>query len=266
MVLSPQVSSAPSIDPVQRFSYDERCSPLEIEMDTKNIDPEEVAKFDQLASTWWDPKGPFKTLHAINPLRFDYINKRTPVENTFLLDVGCGGGILTEAMAKAGANVTGIDLSQGAINTAIMHQRENQFTINYQCMSVDQLANQEPERYDIVTCLEMLEHTPDPSQIIKSCSQCVKPGGHIYFSTINRNIKSYLQAIIGAEYILKLLPKGTHNFARFIRPSELANAARAHHLQVEDTTGISHNLLSQHYFLTTSVDVNYIVHCTKTSS
>jgi len=233
---------------------------------TNNVDPEEVAKFEHLSSTWWDKEGPFKTLHDINPLRFEFINKHSPVAHKQLLDVGCGGGILCEALATANAHVTGIDLSHGAINTALLHQQENNLTISYQCASVDQIAREQTGQFDTVTCLELLEHTPEPERIIKACSQCVKPGGHLYFSTINRNIKSYLQAIVGAEYILKLLPKGTHDFARFIRPSELAQAARNNGLQVVDMAGITYNPLSRHYSLTSSVDVNYLMHCIKVNT
>ena len=228
-----------------------------------DADPNEVKKFDQLASCWWDLDGPCKALHDITPVRFDYINQRSPLAHHSVLDVGCGGGILAEAMAIAGAQVTAIDLSQAAINTAILHQHENNLTINYHCLSVSQMAVDSPASFDIVTCLELLEHVPDPDQIIKACSDCVKPGGHIYFSTINRNIMSYLKAIIGAEYILKLLPKGTHEYARFIRPSELAHSLRAHQLNLTDTTGLGYNPITQRYFLTDAIDVNYLVHCTK---
>ena len=228
------------------------------------VDPEEIAKFDHLATSWWDKDGPLKALHDINPLRYDYIKQHVDeLADLNVLDVGCGGGILCEQLARDGAHVTGIDLSQSAINTAVLHQHQSELQIDYHCISVETQAEQSPAHFDVVTCLEMLEHVPQPDHIVAACSRLVKPGGHVFFSTLNRNIKSYLQAIIGAEMILKLVPRDTHNYAKFIRPSELAQSARKAGLIIDDMMGLSYNPISRRYFLTSSLDVNYLTHCQK---
>lgn len=188
----------------------------------KNVDDIEIRKFEELASRWWDPNSEFKPLHEINPLRMNYISQQINLANKKVLDIGCGGGILAEAMAFHGANVTAIDLAEASLSVAKLHQLESKLDIDYRNISAESLAIQEPEQYDVITCLEMLEHVPDPSSIVNACFKLAKPGGQVFFSTINRNPKSYLFAIIGAEYILNLLPRGTHDFAKFIRPSELA--------------------------------------------
>lgn len=231
---------------------------------TLNVDPSEIAKFEALAQRWWDRNSEFKPLHDINPLRSNFIDERSPVAELKVLDVGCGGGILCEALAQRGAIMTGIDMGEAPLNVAKIHQMESNLSINYQRITAEELAEQKPSSFDIVTCLEMLEHVPDPSQVIQACSDLVKPGGHVYFSTINRNPKSYAFAILGAEYILRLLPKGTHEYNKFIKPSELASWARKAGLQWEEITGMTYNPITKHYKLNTNdVDVNYLVHTTK---
>lgn len=231
---------------------------------TLNVDPSEIAKFEALAQRWWDRNSEFKPLHDINPLRSNFIDERSPVAELKVLDVGCGGGILCEALAQRGAIMTGIDMGEAPLNVAKIHQMESNLSINYQRITAEELAEQKPESFDIVTCLEMLEHVPDPSQVIQACSNLVKPGGHVYFSTINRNPKSYAFAILGAEYILRLLPKGTHEYSKFIKPSELASWARKAELQWEEITGMTYNPITKHYKLNAKdVDVNYLVHTTK---
>ncbi|MGH1440747.1 MAG: bifunctional 2-polyprenyl-6-hydroxyphenol methylase/3-demethylubiquinol 3-O-methyltransferase UbiG [Cellvibrionaceae bacterium] len=231
---------------------------------TLNVDPSEIAKFEALAQRWWDRNSEFKPLHDINPLRSNFIDERSPVAELKVLDVGCGGGILCEALAQRGAIMTGIDMGEAPLNVAKIHQMESNLSINYQRITAEELAEQKPSSFDIVTCLEMLEHVPDPSQVIQACSDLVKPGGHVYFSTINRNPKSYAFAILGAEYILRLLPKGTHEYSKFIKPSELASWARKAGLQWEEITGMTYNPITKHYKLNTNdVDVNYLVHTTK---
>ena len=190
-----------------------------------NVDPVEIEKFSQLAHKWWDPRSEFKPLHDINPLRLDYVNKLAPLAGRNVLDVGCGGGILAESMAGLGANVTGIDLAEKSLRVAKLHLLESGKQVNYRNVSVETLAVEQPAQYDVVTCLEMLEHVPDPASVIRACANLVKPGGWVFFSTLNRNPKSYLFAIIGAEYVLNMLPKGTHDYSKFIKPSELAQAA-----------------------------------------
>jgi 2-polyprenyl-6-hydroxyphenyl methylase/3-demethylubiquinone-9 3-methyltransferase len=219
-----------------------------------NIDPSEVSKFDALASRWWAPDGEFKPLHDLNPLRVKFITDRAELFGKKVLDVGCGGGILTESLADAGALVTGIDVSKNALDVARAHNP----AIDYQEITVETLATQQPHSFDVVTCLEMLEHVPDPSSVVQACAQLVKPGGQLFFSTINRTAKAYLFAIIGAEYVLKLLPRGVHDFSKFIRPAELDAWARVAGLQTREFAGISYNLISKQYALTTSVDVNYL--------
>ncbi len=232
--------------------------------DTLNVDPSEIAKFEALAKRWWDKDSEFKPLHDINPLRTNFIDERSPVAELKILDVGCGGGILCESLAQRGADVTGIDMGEAPLSVAKLHQLESNLSINYQRITAEELAEQQPESFDIVTCLEMLEHVPDPGKVIQACANLVKPGGDVYFSTINRNPKSYAFAIIGAEYILQLLPKGTHEYSKFIRPSELANWARQAQLEWLEITGMTYNPLTKRYKLNQSdVDVNYLVHTKK---
>ena len=226
-----------------------------------NVDPAEIAKFEQLASRWWDQHGEFKPLHEINPLRANYIDERAPVAGKKLLDVGCGGGILAEAMAQRGADVTGIDLGEAPLNVAKLHALESGVSIDYRRIPVEELAEAEPASYDIVTCLEMLEHVPDPASVIRACAKLVKPGGHIFFSTINRTAKGWLFAVVGAEYVLRMLPKGTHEYGKFIRPSELGRWAREASLETRDITGMTYNPLTKTYKLNPrDVDVNYLMH------
>lgn len=230
-----------------------------------NVDPAEIAKFETLASRWWDKNGEFKPLHEINPLRSNYIDQRSPVAGKNLLDVGCGGGILCEAMAQRGATVNGIDMGEAPLSVAELHQLESGVTVNYRQITAEDLAAQEAGQYDIVTCLEMLEHVPDPGSVIKACAALVRPGGDLYFSTINRNPKSYLFSIIGAEYILRLLPKGTHDYDKFIKPSELGHWIREAGLQLQHITGMTYNPITKKYRLNEDdVAVNYLVHTRKT--
>jgi 2-polyprenyl-6-hydroxyphenyl methylase/3-demethylubiquinone-9 3-methyltransferase len=229
----------------------------------QNIDPNEIAKFSQSAMHWWDLNGEFKALHEINPLRINFIDQRASLAGKTVIDVGCGGGILAESMAKMGASVTGIDMSEEALKVAKLHQYENDLQIDYRLITAEQIAAEQPEKYDIVTCLEMLEHVPDPASIVNSCAKLVKPGGDIFFSTLNRNVKSYLFAILGAEYFLKLIPKNTHDFGKFIRPSELNTWSRQAGLKLVEMTGLSYNPLTKHYFLNEDISVNYLVHAKK---
>jgi 2-polyprenyl-6-hydroxyphenyl methylase/3-demethylubiquinone-9 3-methyltransferase len=226
-----------------------------------NIDAREVAKFEELAHRWWDPHSEFKPLHDINPLRLDYIDQRAGLADKQVLDVGCGGGILSESMAQRGARVTGIDAGETPLAVARLHLHESGLAVDYQQTTAEDMARQHAGTFDIVTCLEMLEHVPDPGSVIRACSELVKPGGHVFFSTINRNPKSFLFAIVGAEYVLNMLPKGTHEYARFIRPSELAGWIREAGLELVDITGMSYNPLNKRYSLGKDVDVNYLVHC-----
>ena len=225
-----------------------------------NVDPVEIAKFEQLASRWWDPGSEFKPLHDINPLRLDYIDQRVTLAGKRVLDVGCGGGILAESMALRGATVTGIDLGEAPLAVARLHLLESGAQVDYRHISAEQLAAQQPGTFDIVTCMEMLEHVPDPASSIRACAQLVRPGGAVFFSTINRNPKAYLFAILGAEYLLRLLPRGTHDYQKFIRPSELEAWARAAGLALHDLTGMHYNPLSQRYSLGRDIDVNYLAH------
>ena len=223
-----------------------------------NVDEIEIRKFEELAARWWDPNSEFKPLHEINPLRMNYISQQINLADKSVLDIGCGGGILAEAMAHHGAGVTAIDLADASLSVAKLHQLESKLNINYRKTSAEHLAESEPESYDVITCLEMLEHVPDPSSVVKACNQLVKPGGLVFFSTINRNPKAYLLAIIGAEYLLNLIPKGTHDYGKFIRPSELAKWCRENSLKLKGQIGIGYNLLTKRYFLEDNVDVNYI--------
>jgi len=226
-----------------------------------NVDPIELEKFSQLAHRWWDPGSEFKPLHDINPLRLDYINRVAVLAGKTVLDVGCGGGILAESMAGLDAKVTGIDLGDKALQVAKLHLLESGKQVEYCKIAVEDLAAEQPGRYDVVTCMEMLEHVPDPASTVRSCAQLVKPGGHVFFSTLNRNPKSYLLAVIGAEYVLNLLPRGTHDYAKFIKPSELAQFCRNAGLGLADITGMSYNPLSKVYSLGKDTDVNYMIAC-----
>ncbi|BBE50789.1 Ubiquinone biosynthesis O-methyltransferase [Ferriphaselus amnicola] len=226
-----------------------------------NADPIELEKFSQLAHRWWDQNSEFKPLHEINPLRLDYINRLAQLPGKSVLDVGCGGGILSESMAGIGAHVTGIDLGDKALQVAKLHLLESGKQVTYRKIAVEELAAEQPASFDVVTCMEMLEHVPDPQSVIRACSQLVKPGGHVFFSTLNRNPKSYLFAVIGAEYLLNLLPRGTHDYAKFIKPSELAQFSRNAGLNTLDLTGMSYNPISKVYLLGKDTDVNYIVAC-----
>ena len=228
-----------------------------------NADQTEIEKFSALAHRWWDPTSEFKPLHAINPLRLDWIQKHTQISGKKVLDIGCGGGILTESMAKAGAQAKGIDLSEKALKVADLHSLETGIAVQYEYISAENLAAKEAGQYDVVTCMEMLEHVPDPLSIIKACTQLVKPGGKVFFSTLNRNPKSYLLAIIGAEYILQMLPKGTHDYKKFIKPSELGEFLREAGLEMNEIIGLSYNPITQVYSLGRDTDVNYLVACTK---
>lgn len=228
-----------------------------------NVDAAELNKFAELAHKWWDKTSEFKPLHEINPLRLNYIEQAICLKGKTVLDVGCGGGILSESMAEKGAQVTGIDLGDKALKVAQLHSLESGVEVDYQLVSVETLAEQQPARFDVVTCLEMLEHVPDPASVIAACAKLVKPQGHLFFSTINRNPKSYLFAVIGAEYVLNLLPRGTHDYEKFIKPSELASWARAAGLSLQGQTGMSYNPITQQYSLGADTSVNYLMHMVK---
>jgi 2-polyprenyl-6-hydroxyphenyl methylase/3-demethylubiquinone-9 3-methyltransferase len=227
-----------------------------------NVDPQELAKFGELAHRWWDPESEFRPLHQINPLRLDWINRLAGLRGKRALDVGCGGGILAEAMAGQGAEVLGIDLAGRALKVAQLHAMESGVaTVRYRDIAVEDLAAEQPAQYDVVTCMEMLEHVPDPSSVVRACAALAKPGGWLFFSTLNRNPKAFLLAIVGAEYLLQLLPKGTHEYARFIRPSELARWCRDGGLEVQATRGLTYNPLTRRYRLTDDTGVNYLFAC-----
>lgn len=232
---------------------------------SKNVDPSEIQKFEDLASRWWDPESEFRPLHAINPLRTEYINLHSPVKGLKVLDVGCGGGLISEAMAAFGAEVTGIDMGEAPLSVAKLHLLESGHTVEYLQITAEELAEQRAGEYDVVTCLEMLEHVPDPSLVIKACSDLVKPGGDVYFSTINRNPKAWLFAVVGAEYVLNLLPRGTHEYDKFIKPSELDGWARDSQLTTKKMIGLHYNPFTQNYKLAPGVDVNYLMHTKKAS-
>jgi 2-polyprenyl-6-hydroxyphenyl methylase/3-demethylubiquinone-9 3-methyltransferase len=229
---------------------------------TLNADPQELAKFGDLAHRWWDPEGEFKPLHQINPLRLEWIAGLAKLAGSEVLDVGCGGGILSESMARLGAQVLGIDLSSKPLKVAQLHAMEAGVEqLDYREVSVEQLAAERPASFDVVTCMEMLEHVPEPASAIRACAQLVKPGGRVFFSTLNRNARSFLFAIVGAEHLLRLLPKGTHEYAKFIKPSELARFAREAGLEVDAFKGMEYNPLTQRYWLSARTDVNYLVAC-----
>ncbi|MGA0114484.1 MAG: bifunctional 2-polyprenyl-6-hydroxyphenol methylase/3-demethylubiquinol 3-O-methyltransferase UbiG [Burkholderiales bacterium] len=226
---------------------------------TVNVDPAELEKFSALAHRWWDPESEFRPLHEINPLRLDYIDRIAGLRGKKVLDVGCGGGILAEAMAARGAQVTGIDLADKPLKVAQLHLRISGLDVAYRNIAVEALASEMPHGFAVVTCMEMLEHVPDPAAVVRACAELLEPGGHAFFATLNRNPKSYLYAIIGAEYVLGLLPRGTHDYARFIKPSELANACRAAGLDVTGVTGMTYNPFSKTYALEADASVNYIL-------
>ena len=228
-----------------------------------NADLGEINKFSDLAHKWWDKTSEFKPLHDINPLRLNYIDSAVSLKGKTVLDVGCGGGILSESMAIIGAKVTGIDLGEKALKVAALHSLDSGVAVDYQLISVEELAEKQPASFDVVTCLEMLEHVPDPASVVVACAKLVKPGGQVFFSTINRNPKAYLFAVIGAEYILNMLPRGTHDYAKFIIPSELAGWMRLAGLQLEHQIGMSYNPITQHYWLGSDVSVNYMMHTVK---
>ncbi len=229
-------------------------------MKTMNVDTAELAKFSELAHRWWDVNSEFRPLHQINPLRLDWINNLSSIKDKAVLDVGCGGGILSDAMARAGATVTGIDLATKSLKVAQLHALETQTpNVTYREVSAEALAAEAPEQFDVVTCMEMLEHVPDPASIVKACATLVKPGGWVFFSTLNRNPKSFLFAIVGAEYVLNLLPKGTHEFAKFIKPSELAAHCRSAGLALKATKGLQYNPITRRYWLDANTSVNYMI-------
>ncbi|OGB24048.1 MAG: bifunctional 3-demethylubiquinol 3-O-methyltransferase/2-polyprenyl-6-hydroxyphenol methylase [Burkholderiales bacterium RIFCSPLOWO2_02_FULL_57_36] len=230
-----------------------------------NADPLELQKFSDLAHRWWDPTSEFRPLHEINPLRLEWINAHVPLAGKTIVDIGCGGGILAESMAKKGGRVTGIDLSEKALKVADLHSLESGVQVHYEMIAAEELAAREPAGYDVVTCMEMLEHVPDPASIVRACAALVKPGGHVFFSTLNRNPKSYLFAVIGAEYLLNLLPKGTHDYAKFITPAELAQHIRNAGLTVNTLKGMTYNPLTKIYSLNQNTDVNYLIACTRSA-
>ena len=232
-------------------------------MTTPNVDPAEIAKFEALAARWWDADSEFKPLHQINPLRLEWIDRLAAIKGKTVLDIGCGGGILSESMAVLGATVSGIDLSDKALAVARLHLLDSGNTVDYQKISAEDLARQSPASFDVVTCMEMLEHVPDPASTIAACAALVKPGGHVFFSTINRNAKAYVLAVIGAEYVLRMLPKGTHEYAKFIKPSELARWAKSVGLEPDELIGMTYNPFSKTYALGRDSDVNYLLHTVK---
>ncbi|MCO5101038.1 MAG: bifunctional 2-polyprenyl-6-hydroxyphenol methylase/3-demethylubiquinol 3-O-methyltransferase UbiG [Burkholderiaceae bacterium] len=232
---------------------------------SSNVDPAELAKFQALAARWWDPESEFRPLHEINPLRLEWIDARASLAGKRVLDVGCGGGILTEAMAQRGASVLGIDLGERALQVAELHALESGAAVDYEQVAVEALAQREPGAFDVVTCMELLEHVPDPESVVRACAMLVRPGGWVFFSTINRNAKAFALAIVGAEYVLRLLPRGTHEYEKFIRPSELAAAARRCGLEAVEVTGLTYNPLTRRYRLDADdADVNYMMACRRT--
>ena len=225
-----------------------------------NLDPAELAKFDAIAGDWWDPEGPLKTLHEINPLRANYIADRAEIPGARVLDIGCGGGLLSEALAEKGAHVSGVDLAESSIAVARKHAKASGLTIDYRQIDAATLASEEPGSFDIVACLELLEHVPDPSAIVRACSALVRPGGAVFFSTINRNFKSFVFAILGAEHLLRMVPRGTHEYVKLVRPAELAHWCRDTRLDMKELTGLHFNPMTQRYWLGGNTDVNYFAH------
>ncbi len=232
-------------------------------MNQPNVDSGEIAKFNALAERWWDPNSEFRPLHDINPLRLNYIDERLSLPGKKVIDIGCGGGLLSEGMARRGATVTGIDLGEAPLAVARLHAEQSGVEVEYLQILAEDIAEQRAGEYDAVTCLEMLEHVPDPASVIRACAKLVKPGGQVFFSTINRNPKAFLFAIVGAEYVLRLLPRGTHEYAKLIRPSELAGWSREAGLDVRDTTGMTYNPVTQVYKLNRDVSVNYLMHAVR---
>ncbi|MEE9929229.1 MAG: bifunctional 2-polyprenyl-6-hydroxyphenol methylase/3-demethylubiquinol 3-O-methyltransferase UbiG [Microvirgula sp.] len=230
---------------------------------SQNVDQTEIDKFSQMAHKWWDLDGEFKPLHQINPLRTDYIDRHAPLDAARVVDVGCGGGILTEALARRGATVTGVDLAKKSLKVAQLHALDQGLTIDYRCVAVEALAAEQPASFDRVVCMEMLEHVPDPQSVVSSCAALARPGGWVFFSTLNRNLKSYLMAVVGAEYVLNWLPRGTHDYARFIKPSELTRMARNAGLELADISGMRYNPLTRTYHLDDETSVNYLMACRK---
>jgi len=228
-----------------------------------NADPIELQKFSALAAKWWDPTSEFKPLHEINPLRLEWINRVAPLAGKSVLDIGCGGGILSESMARKGARVLGIDLADKPLKVAMLHKLESGVALDYECVSAEDLAAREPASRDIVTCMEMLEHVPDPASVVRACAALVKPGGDVFFSTINRNPKAYVLAVIGAEYILNMLPRGTHDYGKFIKPSELTRFCRQAGLNVREIKGMGYNPLTKVYSLGQDTSVNYLIHAVR---
>ncbi|MEW9900641.1 bifunctional 2-polyprenyl-6-hydroxyphenol methylase/3-demethylubiquinol 3-O-methyltransferase UbiG [Chitinivorax sp. PXF-14] len=226
-----------------------------------NVDDVEIAKFSELAHKWWDKESEFKPLHEINPLRLGYIEEYAPLAGLNVIDVGCGGGILAESMAERGATVTGIDLAEKSLKVAKLHLLESGNKVGYRCVAVEQMAEEAPATFDVVTCMEMLEHVPSPDSVVAACARLVKPGGWVFFSTISRNPKAYVHAILGAEYILGLLPRGTHEYARFLKPSELSRMTRHAGLELANVRGMGYNLVTKAYSLTDTTDVNYLIAC-----
>jgi len=233
------------------------------EQQTSNVDKSEIAKFDEVAFRWWDPESEFKPLHEINPLRLQFIDQHAKLAGKKAVDVGCGGGLLSEAMAKAGATVSGIDMGKGPIDIAKLHLLESGLQVDYQQISAESFADQHAESFDVVTCMEMLEHVPDPAAIIEACTKMLKPGGYAFFSTLNRNPKSYVHAILGAEYILKMLTPGTHDYKKFIKPSELGHWIRESGLELVSMAGLGYNPINKNYKITKDIDVNYMVYARK---
>lgn len=225
-----------------------------------NVDGDEIDKFNELARKWWDPNSEFKPLHDINPLRVDYITRRATIDGARVLDFGCGGGILTEALAKAGANITGIDMAPKPIEVAKLHRHESGLNIDYQLTTIEAYAQAHPGEFDVVTCLEVLEHVPSPASVMAACKALLKPGGHLFLSTINRNPKAYALLVVGAEYVLNMLPRGTHDYEKFIKPSELARDLRDQQFDLLDITGMVYNPITKRYSLGNDTDVNYLVH------
>ena len=227
-----------------------------------NVDPAEIAKFSELAHRWWDSTSDFKPLHDINPLRLNYIDGLAGLQGKTVLDVGCGGGILAESMMQRGALVTGIDLAEQALKVAALHSLESGVAPTYLHASAEDFARDRPQQFDVVTCMELLEHVPDPASTVRACAALAKAGGHVFFSTINRNLKSYVFAVIGAEYVLRMLPRGTHRYEKFVKPSQLGSWSRQSGLDVREVIGMTYNPLTGRYALGTDTDVNYLMHCT----